>query len=646
MSVATRSAWRPLSLLGLLLLIGIAAWVLLDAEDPEAASSGAVDPGNQASASAKPLETLPESSEKEATRSDERSEPSTEPVESAIPSRPIQGRVITLAGEPLPRVSVASKGAPDTPLAQTASDGSFRCTVSLDDGQRLIVGTEGYVTFGEARVSSGISEYVIVAMPGVEVSGHVVDSGNQPIKGAELKVDIPNRFLRELPINDETQYVRLEVQSDAEGAFRLALVPTFAEGFLSARHPGYRTHTQPLPATIQRDLWIRLYRKDETAPGRGVQGIVVDTAGQGIAEATVQLGSEKTSTDEAGRFTIEGAEAGADLLAYKEGYAPAVREGFGDVVLASPGPLAPIELVLGQPAEIAGTLVDDQWRPLPGWKLLLADATFAEVRSEVRGGQLPVGYSGPTEPVSVEEIAAGEQGPRTSDEAGRFRFEGLDPGRTYRIRAWNPKTLRDEVSEPVPAGTSDYVFRLRPSLARKVHGVVVDRHELPIAGILIRLTMIERRSPSGGQWMYTGQQLTTGLDGRFELEGVPRNDLLLRFKGDGVHSKTIDLAGEDDGQHLEIMLTRIRRLRLISSRPNVTQFAAETVTGERLRMSARLDAGRSYAGERIQLQEGRSPIVELSDEAAFAILLRNGQEAQRIPIVWDPVPDAVTEVRD
>lgn len=114
-------------------------------------------------------------------------------------------------------------------------------------------------------------------------------------------------------------------------------------------------------------------------------------------------------------------------------------------------------------------------------------------------------YSDDHRPFTTKELASGASSHLELGADGAFSFRGLKEGRAYRVRGWNQKTLEQDVSEQMLAGTRGYVRRVpdEPWRAR-VEGVVVGLDGFPLADVTCRLSMNEYKSESG-TWMTSGQ---------------------------------------------------------------------------------------------------------------------------------------------
>ncbi|MCZ6598527.1 MAG: sigma-70 family RNA polymerase sigma factor, partial [Planctomycetota bacterium] len=289
--------------------------------------------------------------------------------------------------------------------------------------------------------------------------------------------------------------------------------------------------------------------------GRVIYGRVLDPGGRPVEDALVVFGPDSDETDDRGRFYLAVRERNQGwgsgdrpidredaLVATFEGFAPVIVGGLGEKVIASEGAIGPIDIFLADTVqEITGWLVTADGAPATGWRIKLLDGVVVSANSQ--------------SPVTAEDLAAGVANPRATDDEGRFAFTGLAPHRTYRLRTWNEKTLEIVASEPIPAGTFDYVFQVpQPDFRPTVDGVVVGLDGRPLENVRCRLTMVEHED-GGATWMTTGQELRTGPDGRFEFTDVPHTDLFIRFNGHG-GGTSFDLPPDEPGRDLYVEIVR------------------------------------------------------------------------------------------
>lgn len=236
--------------------------------------------------------------------------------------------------------------------------------------------------------------------------------------------------------------------------------------------------------------------------GPGLVGRVLDArASRPVLDATVRAdlstgrprmrmgpdaGDNETMTDADGRFEILGLAPGTYTLTASH---PSYSEKSETVELKE-GPAA-IEIRLGLGGTISGTVLS-AGRPVVGAAVSL--------------GAAGEGMRGPF----------GEEQQSVSDDAGRFRFERLNPGR-YSLTA----SLRGQSSSPLdvalPTADASQDVSLLLAEGATIRGRVSGLSEAARAGVSV--------SANGPESYFASTR--TGVDGTFELAGAPRGTINL-----------------------------------------------------------------------------------------------------------------------
>ncbi len=291
---------------------------------------------------------------------------------------------------------------------------------------------------------------------------------------------------------------KLEVHDD-EGRFVLDGVPA-GTWDVEASAPGYEK-ARAGAVTLEEDgqatgVEVRL-RRGATLSGR----VIEEGSGRPVADAEVNAepqggeprfrfgddeeGGARTGPD--GRFELTGLAPGAYSVS-------ATHPDFAEASESAQvkGPSATVELRLGRGSRLAG-VVASGGRPVAGASVVLSAA-----------GE---GFGGPFGP-GAQSV--------TSDDAGRFRFERLTPGR-YTMLA----TLRGQSSSPVEAvlqgsqSRDDLVLEL--SGGTVVRGLVKGLPEAQRGGVRI--------AANGPEQYFASAR--TAADGGFELTGAPAGPISL-----------------------------------------------------------------------------------------------------------------------
>lgn len=218
-----------------------------------------------------------------------------------------------------------------------------------------------------------------------------------------------------------------------------------------------------------------------------------------------RLGAAKT--DEEGRFRVVGPfEGRLRLRVEKPGYV-----GWNDLhdIAISCGSIScgPFELELTLGAVLGGSVFDDLGQPLEGVRVLL----------EKRGG--PVEGSGPR-----NSTRSRRRGP-LSDDQGRFRAYGLEPG-LYRVSAIAPNrgptddlVAADPIDVELEAGRSldiSLALRSRAFGKHKISGRVEADGAVKGARIFLRGVRVD---PMLRRFSTRANSLSAG--GGFEIQGIP-----------------------------------------------------------------------------------------------------------------------------
>jgi len=262
----------------------------------------------------------------------------------------------------------------------------------------------------------------LVAEPAVAVAGRVVDGDGEPVAGARVSVNpfSPYRGWR----GSRSVYVFASgpsaasaqvggVVTDEEGHFRLGGLAAEELVDLDVDHTRHRSRKVDGVAPPVDDLEIEL------DIGVRVTGRVLDSSGRPVPAAQVRLrtksnvqtsGGQSTRSsghsalsDEEGRFDEAGLAPGIlDLTAMSGDLSPAAAGPFNT---ESGDHVGPVELVLGEPVELHGTLYGLDGEPVPGVRVAASSTTSDDSRARLSRNQ------------------SARTGP-----AGRYRFRGLPAG--------------------------------------------------------------------------------------------------------------------------------------------------------------------------------------------------------------------------
>ncbi len=364
------------------------------------------------------------------------------------------------------------------PAGKETTDADGRAEFPAVSGRYFVSATaaDGSRSVEEADVSWGASPtfVTLTLAPMLLFSGQVVDAATRkPIAEASVRAD-PQPETKDV----EPTIVTDRTQTDSLGRFGLKLPAR--RWRMEARAAGYLSNAVPArdPSTA---VVIELTR------GAELSGVVVDVAGQPIADATLRITPgdvASLNTDREGRFALTVPRGAVSLHAL----APDGRQGLSRVTIGPKDETARTRIVVADGAELTG-LVRDQRGPV--------------ARADVRIV---------SEPESLE-VAAFETGLD-----GHFTAKGLPSGR-YSVRAQQGLGRRATVvGIELPGATPLELVLADPGQLR---GVVNDG-----SGALVEGAEVSLQWPKGlGEVRRTAR---TGADGRFEFDDLLPAELFVQ----------------------------------------------------------------------------------------------------------------------
>lgn len=375
------------------------------------------------------------------------------------------------------------------PAGTEMSDGEGRAEFPALAGRYYVLATgrDGARALAPVDVSwAGAATELELAFksPGV-FSGRVTDAvTHRPLPGATVRAD-PQAD----PEGLEPTLAAGGTVTDSLGRYSLDLAPQ--RWRLEARAPGYLSSALAVDAPMK-DLVIELTR------GVQLSGMVVDAAGDPVADATLRLApGDVTSltSDAAGRFSLVAPHSPVSLHAL----APDGRQGLARITLTEQQEEAQVRIVVGEGSGLAG-LVRDEKGPV----------AHADVRILA-------------EPESLE-VAAFETGPD-----GRFAAKALPTGR-YSVRAQQGLGRRASVvGLELPAAQP---VELVLSSAGQLTGQVVDETG---QGLEHALVSVEWQSSLAE----VPRTARSGPDGRFLFEDLLPAEVTLKATFDELVSEEL-----------------------------------------------------------------------------------------------------------
>jgi len=425
------------------------------------------------------------------------------------PALTISGTVLQPDGTPAAAARVTSDGRGRwVRPTQTDARGRFRLT-SLEAGtydvEARLLKAERVGLVATASVAAGTTDLVLkLVRPEGQATGLVVkvlDPDGKPVPRAYVQVDYGNGGSSGSTAEDGVAIVDVSGRAAGlAGATVVVRAPRARTGTLLPFGParlgpltGHETEVEirlPVEATV-----TGVVRDPDGAPVRGAVVIAAtEEQGRNLEGAFTRDGGDlpRARTDADGRFRLGGLADGAEVDVH---VAPPpdfprpepvrVRGGQQDVV---------VTLVPG--TAVVVTVLDEAGAPVQG---ATVNTTVVEERRDEASWRLP--QSGP-------------QG--RADATGAVRLRGLDLRKRYGLAVDGPAegwlTSRREAWSP-----KNETVRLARAL--KVAGVVRDPAGRPLAGVQVSLRVGE------GSWRGGA---TTDAAGRFELDGLPAGEVVLR----------------------------------------------------------------------------------------------------------------------
>lgn len=614
--------------------------VPLPADAPPVTMQGAPAPGTARTADARDATA--------ATRTAVATDPAPAPTATA-PTRRLEGRVVDADGRGLPDVQVAlhtGRGASEAARARSDRAGTFALVADRNGAGRIETEEATWQTVMFASVGAGEPPRLslVVAAPKLALAGHVRSAKGRAIADAQVAVVWPPDLRARLSDNsDVATEVTLRTSTGADAAFALdaarvrgAQLVTTADGFLPDR--------RPLPEVADAALAIVL-RAPEAKPGM-LQGQVVDPRGAPVAGARVALGGALERSDEGGNFILADDGKAALLSAAMVGHRRAA--------LARPASGYPgfVTLTLGaEPLTIRGRVVDAGDQGITGIKVwavdptLLSDAgelfvaegvaagctTMGELRDRHRRGEL-------TDPArTLRETPTAAWPWVMSGPGGAFTLTGLED-RPYRLRVMDDRTVLMVDTDPVPAGSTDVVIRMRQdALFGSLRGQVVTRNGDPVPNAKLHVQVDTQHL--GGSTMHGRALATTTSDaeGRFELRDVPKEHAYLRLEGEGI--LPLEYGRGTPGGLLVLTNGDVRNVRIeVGVRLHVQVELSDPTSAECVVV---LDAGGNevlinvFTGrgrresDTLAFADGKTPVFVLPDTATTLILRKGETEVRR-----------------
>lgn len=494
-------------------------------------------------------------------------------------------------------------------------------TVEASRSFRLWAG-EGFLTLATQAPAAkpGGAPGLLVVAPASTIEGQVVDEHGSPLIGVRLRVQAPDLVDFKASLVHATHTAMPTARSDVQGRFTM-LAPRLADTTLRFEKSGYvGVELSSATADFQH---VVLHQR--VHPYR-LTGKVVNANGAPVWRATVVVGAARTKTGFSGTFEIETEELTEEsvVLVAKRGHRPLLRPGLLQRLL-SEETVHGVELLLGgEPLTQEGLVVDGNGEPLAGmivsiWHPVAIDMfTTPEDLAQGVEGKLSNIASGP---VKVDA--------RTKPD-GTFRVTGLGQ-QGYRYRVFDPATRASVTTDSMPAASRVMRIVLDIHARRTIRGMVTMRDGRPAVGVRVGAGLITWQTQTFTA-RATGRRTKTDEDGRFVLEDVVAGDTTIELSGVEVVSREIQIAQFLGERELPIDLWQRCRFRIaIGETCEADHFEVQDVNGVSLEIR-RTRGAIITAGSQWSLSNGRTGVLEVSEQAVAVVLLRDG-----LPIAVHPV---------
>ncbi len=516
-------------------------------------------------------------------------------------SRPAGGAVVTVSQERGEGFSFGPMAAAEIARATTGADGSFRLA-GLPTGSFRVNAARAGALAAERKLEltpaprDHHAELALTA--GAEVRGRVFAADGSPLAGARVVLAPADGFASFSWDRSRVEGEGLE--TGADGRFTLGGLGTERMRILATAE-GHALHRSGTVRAGQ-ELEIQLGAMHE------LNGLLVDADGSPVAGGEItlmpqdpgdsgfgMLRMDHARTEADGSFRLEGVEDGEYLLRAVAAAGKLERPG-----LRVPEALGePLRLVLDGGPALVVTLKDSSGRPLPGAELSARSTANGPGDVMLAPGQARVSVAGPA---FGQEVRRG-----VSDDAGRVRLVGLDPG-TWNLRArLDGYATLDHAVERTAAERQEEELVLQPAGTLVVRAVDTFGAPVPRLGLELRSTEPDSGfRPQSGQaddWgVAMWEDLPPGRYGVYEAGGSPQ----FAFASSGDTNFAVDLGGPTPGAAgtptLTVVLPAGQTLdeQLVvatkaMARVRVTRLG-EPVAGATVQLEARSNGGISWGG--------------------------------------------------
>jgi hypothetical protein len=450
-----------------------------------------------------------------------------------VKGAPVSGRVVDDKGAGVAGARVTFHGASDWSqqaderydAATSGADGAFKFAAMPAGSFRFVAahpafapGTSTLVTLDGTNERTGL---VITVDPGATVRGRVVDTAQQPVASARVRIGIASRRMIFEPPR--------QAYSDDKGNFELKGLPR-RELDAVAIHETGSSQTKNVNAT-HGDVGDVVLVIDRTGT---IAGIVVDPQGNPVEGAQVSAGPNfkdqrsmgdfsnwrlrgfpQELSDAAGKFTLTGLAPGSySITAMRSHAASRGRRGTTEGVIAETG--------------------------TKDLKIVLAPEGGVKGKVAMKDGTTPTAFT-----VSVGMTQQAFTG------SGEFELDALAP-QAYELAVRGPTFQARSIDVTVEPGKVADLGTIVVEKGRTLAGIVVADGQ-PVAGatVFAGRQIFGNGTSSAAQFGPMGQstkQTTSDVDGSFSLAGFNDGDLTIVAESSIGRSKGMRIPTEMPGQ--------------------------------------------------------------------------------------------------
>jgi RNA polymerase sigma-70 factor (ECF subfamily) len=524
------------------------------------------------------------------------------------------------------------------PVATSRADGAFELETPAGGGTLLVRSRELTTVFAADVKWSGFKvqeNMVVVVAPRGGIGGVVVREDGAPIPGAQVEVRVERRVLSNLAgIADGSFEIPWHAQTDERGRFELPSAPVIDGAHVAASAAGYAVSYQPAPRVPALDLRIVLHALGKEVP----RGEVVDAHGRPVEGALVSCNLTTAKTDADGRFTID---AGREYVDQPGGLFPhvpdellAVKQGFLPARFAKPREGWPAFVTLrleGEALEIRGRVFDATGAGVPNAQVWTVDEhPFGVVVEDV-------GNTGRFQ--SIEMLLRAGAETVTTDKDGAFVLGGLVPGE-YRVACLQRRSLLHAETGPVAAGKRDVRLVLEGAAkCVRVAGRVVSRAGRPVEGVTLHpgLRLVRWPYVQDPPFAMHGDSATTDADGRFAFEKLSPEGLSFQLISPNLLVMDWKPPADAKLDELEVIVALRCHLQVdLGSRIELAEsFVVLDASGAKIE-ALEYQGPMAMVQDPVPIENGRSPVVAVTEDAKTLVLSKGGAEVARFPLDLAP----------